>query len=842
MKWFQKILHKRNGGSGTCLLEIQDKFRLFRMLLDKNNHALKIISDLEEKSQGEYLFDLNYITSSLQDLRAAIGDIIDNMIIIGGDDYLPLKERFTEIDSRISAILPGDKGILEDELTIRFDEITAERSWSIGSKNAQLGEIKAKLGLPVPDGFAITSWAYKKFMDSSGLQGEINSLLEGLNPNNYNELVAVSTEIRHLLMETKAPDSLVKAIEKRCKEMSECAGSCRFAFRSSALGEDSQFSFAGRYATFLNVHQSDLVEKYVEIIASKFTPKAIYYFLSHGLNESHLAMGVGCLRMIDASASGVVYTHDPVNPENDSIMVNSVFGLGNRIVDGTVNADIFRISRHNKSIVESAIAEKHTRLVADPNGGIREIDNDDEVKMMPSLNHEQLEKLSEYALRIEEHYGCPQDIEWAADEDGDIYVLQARPLRIIKRRQHYSGLDFSNLTVLRKAGTTVCPGAGAGQVFYARGPEDLPRVPKDSVLFASRPFPGLVTVLDHVRALVTEVGGSASHMATIAREFRIPTVAGVSEIESIEIGRSVTVDATSGTIYDGIQPEVVEARKKEYDMFEDSELFQLLARLLRRISPLNLLHPSAPDFEAKNCQTFHDITRFCHQKSIEEMFTGAKELEGKEHICCKLQSDIPLNVNFIYLDQDQSKFYAKRLIQEADIASDPMHCYWNGIKKEGWPKTPPANFRGLASAVSSDIPTRRNMRFSQNSYAILSKEYMIASLRMGYHFTTVEAMVTNLPSKNYIRMQYKDGGASLDRRVRRIRLIMNLLTQLGFEHHSTGDFLDSAFSYGNREETCKKLYLIGRITMMTKQLDMALSNDKVAEWYYLEFMRKLEMS
>ena len=841
MKWYQKIFRKSGGVCETYLVEIQDKFRLFRRLLDKNNRALKIISDLEEKSQGEYLFDLNYITSSLQDLQMTVGDIIDNMILIGGDDYLPLREQFSEINSRIDAFLPGDKKISLDELTIRFDEITAEKSWSIGSKNAQLGEIKTILRLPTPDGFAITSWAYKEFMDSSGLQGVIDSLLDGLNPKNYNELVAVSDKIRHLLMETKAPDGLVQAIEERCKEMSRCTGNCLFAFRSSALGEDSQFSFAGRYATFLNVHQDDLVNKYVEIIASKFTPKAIYYFLSHGLNESHLAMGVGCLLMIDASAAGVVYTHDPVNPENDSIMVNSVFGLGNKIVDGTVNADVFRISRHNTSLIESVIAEKRTKLIADPLGGTKEIDNDAALVNQPSLNKQQLEKIAEYALKIEEHYGCPQDIEWATDEKGDVFLLQTRPLRIIKRRHYYSGLDFSDLPVLRKAGTTVCPGAGAGQIFYARGPEDLSAVPKDSVLFASRPFPGLVTVLDHVRALVTEVGGSASHMATIAREFRIPTIAGVSDIKSLERGRPVTVDASSGTIYDGIQLEVVEARKKEYDMFEDSELFQLLARLLRRISPLHLLHPSAPEFEAKNCLTFHDITRFCHQRSMEEMFTGAKELAGKERICCRLQSDIPLNVNLIYLDQDQSKLQAKRFIEEADIASDPMHCYWNGIKKEGWPKTPPANFRGLASTVSTDVPSRRNNRFSQNSYAILSKEYMIASLRMGYHFTTVEAMVTNLPNKNYVRMQYKDGGASLDRRVRRIRLIMNLLTQMGFEHRSTGDFLDSAFSYGDREETCKKLYLIGRITMMTKQLDMALSNDKLAEWYYHEFMNKLEI-
>ena len=258
-----------------------------------------------------------------------------------------------------------------------------------------------------------------------------------------------------------------------------------------------------------------------------------------------------------------------------------------------------------------------------------------------------------------------------------------------------------------------------------------------------------------------------------------------------------------------------------------------------KIAPLHLLNPFTPDFKLENCSTFHDLTRYCHQKSMEEMFTGAKEFAGRRKISCVLNSELPLEMNIIYLDQDPAVIVRKRQINDDDFASDPMQGLWEGIKKEGWHAAQPANFKSFASSMTPESNRKKKSGFSQNSYAILSKEYMIVSLRMGYHFTTIEAMVTDEPNKNYIRMQYKEGGAVLEKRVRRIKLIMDLLNNMGFEHHSGGDFLDSILSYSGREETRNKLMLLGRITMMTKQLDMALSNDQIAEWYYQDFLKQL---
>ena len=197
-------------------------------------------------------------------------------------------------------------------------------------------------------------------------------------------------------------------------------------------------------------------------------------------------------------------------------------------------------------------------------------------------------------------------------------------------------------------------------------------------------------------------------------------------------------------------------------------------------------------------------------------------------------------VNIIRLDQDPANRKATGLVSEDEIESIPMKALWSGVKEEGWPQRPaPPDLKGFLAVMGTNIQRGNQPEFSENSYAFLSSEYMLLNLRMGYHFATIEAFVTSEPSKNYIRMQYKEGGAPIDRRVRRIRLIIELLSLMGFESTSRGDFLDAAIQYQDETSMARMLNLIGRINIITKQLDMALSNDAVARWYTDDFIRRL---
>ena len=353
MKWPPWLWPTAKGETDGALQLVQRRFAHFLALLDANNRALKLVADFEEKANGDFLFDVNYIHSTLAEVRSGVRQIIESMIEVGGADYEVLRERFDQIESELVTVLTGKRPIPPDELTIVFEELDRDRAASVGGKNAQLGEITSKLGLPVPGGFAISAWAYKRFIDANDLQRRIDQCIEQVDFTRFADLAWMSEKIQSLVLASKVPDDLEQAIRRSVEDLQCRTGADRFALRSSAIGEDEHVSFAGQYRSLLNVRADDVVDRYREVLAGKFTPKAIYYQLSHAYRESELAMCVGCIAMIDAASSGVIYTRHPVQPDDDCLLINSVFGLGQLLVDGTLTPDVFRVERETGRLLES---------------------------------------------------------------------------------------------------------------------------------------------------------------------------------------------------------------------------------------------------------------------------------------------------------------------------------------------------------------------------------------------------------------------------------------------------------------------------------------------------------
>ncbi len=840
MSWFDRFLRDPGDERQAELQAVRKGFESFTGLLEGNKRVLKVIADMEEKSQGEHLFDINYIRSSRAEVREGVSDVIEKMIALGGKRYVALRDRHAAIEAEIDAVLEGRREVTEDAYTIPFAQLDRSRVDSVGGKSAQLGELRGKLGLPVPEGFAVSAWAYKRFVDANDLQARITDHIRSLDVRRLEDLERASRSIQEMVTQGEIPSDLADALTAAAGELETRSGSDRFSLRSSALGEDALLSFAGQYATFLGVRGEELLDRYRQVLAGKFSPQAIYYLLSHELRETDMAMGVACVAMVDAAASGVVYSRDPLRPDETDVLVHSIFGLGQYLVDGTLTPDLFRLARGDGSMLGSTVARKPVRLALQPDGTVAAQAVPESEQGSPSLNEEALATLARYAARIEEHYGTPQDIEWALDRGGRVLLLQTRPLRVLRPAPSAGEPDVSGLEVLRSGGTTVCCGAGAGPVSRVAGTGDLRRVPDRAVVISARPFPALVTVMGRVSAIVTEVGGVASHMATLAREYRVPTLAGIEKATEIPEGDRVTVDATGGSIYAGEHPELAEARRPEHELFEDTAIFDLLERVLGRIVPLNLLHPAAPEFRPEGCRTLHDITRFAHQKAMEEMFSGAMETGRRRRFGLRLKTSIPLEVRVIDMAGSAAEQDGRRRVAVDDLCSAPLKAFWKGVEEEGWPAhARPVNLSGFVSVVTTQMGTGSREDFAEASFALISTEYMLLSLHLGYHFTTFESMCTPEPSKNYIRMQFKGGGASPDRRIRRIGLVMDLLSRMGFEHASRGDFLDTSISYADQAAIADRLRRLGRLTMLTKQLDMALANDSVTKWYVEDIARKL---
>ena len=831
-------LFRPSSGESDALQALRMRFDLFRALLDQNNKVLQILGDMEEKAQGEFLFDLTYIRTSLEELNTAVQKTIELMITLGGPDYEVLKERAHLIEEQISALLPGSKPLAPAPATLPFSRIDSQSAFLVGSKTAQLGEMK-KLGLNVPHGFAITAWAYRHFLDHNQLQGYIDNTLNGLNIRQHADLVAACSQIRQKFANSQLPDSLADEILEAHQNLLSKRGEGHVALRSSAIGEDAIFSFAGQYTSYLNVSPDALLDRYRDILASKFTPQALFYLMSHSIDEQDMAMSVGCTEMVDPVVSGVMYSRDPIDPEAETVLVHAIYGLGSYLVGGEITPDVYKLRRDRSEIFESVISDKPRRLVLNPMGGVVDEEVPEAERNVPCMRQRTLIKLVDIAVRLEDHYGRPQDIEWAVDQrTGRIMVLQARPLRMICDLPVADSVDVSSLTPLFEGGTTVCPGAGGGGVAFVRTADDVVEIPHGAVVVSPNPFPTLVEALEKASALITEVGGSASHLASLAREKRVPTLVGLDGVMDVfEAGQVVTVDATHGIVYEGLQEELIRERRPEYDLFEDTAIFDLLRRLLEVIAPLNLVSPTEPDFRPDRCMTFHDITRFAHQRGIEEVFRLARVIGQKREAGAMLKTVLPLPVHVLDLDSvgaDGSQPWSS----EKKIPEGPFKAFWEGMLEEGWPGHLP-NPNKFIPVSASHGGNLHSTQFTENSFAVIGNEYALVSLRLGFHFTSVEAMGCDEPEKNFVRLHYKGGGAAVDRRQRRIRLLANLLSRMGFEHIVKSDFIDSTMTFRSRQDILDTLHMLGRLTLMTKQLDMALSNDRVTNWYMEDFAQRL---
>ena len=326
-------------------------------------------------------------------------------------------------------------------------------------------------------------------------------------------------------------------------------------------------------------------------------------------------------------------------------------------------------------------------------------------------------------------------------------------------------------------------------------------------------------------------------MATLAREYKIPTLLNtVIAMKTLEADKEVTVDAVNGNIYEGRIDKLVEAGKRE-NHFKDTAVFKVLRELLKNIVPLNLIYPEDEKFSPDYCETFHDITRFSHEAAMREMFKIVDSPDINKREAVKLEIKIPLEIYVIDLGGG-IKSDSKKITPD-HILSIPMNALLKDMMGVEWPGPPPINVKGFLSVVAdTTMQPRSEKLLREPSFAIISREYMNFNIRLGYHIQTIEAYAGDNINDNYARFLFKGGGASLDRRARRTRLIKEILEMMDFSVKRTGDVLDARITKYDKLTILKKLGVLARMTAYTKQLDMTLFNDAMVDWYIKEFVNK----
>ena len=825
------------------------KYHAFRLLLAANNMALRLMTDMEAALSGKQSFGMTFVRSHVTGVCVNVYNIIKHLNELAPDKYLKLEPVFEGIREKIESVLKSRYTPPPTALVLPLEAVTKEMADGVGTKMANLGEIRNRLpDLLVPGGFAITAGAYARFLAHNHLEEEINRLIQSLEVEDISDLYRKSSEIQMHIIGAELPPELTEAIGAAYERLEAEAGAgVRVALRSSAIGEDAlDTSFAGQYRSELNISRANILQAFKEIIASKYALTAVSYRLNKGLRDEDVAMCVGCMAMVDAAAGGVMYSRDPMNIRSDTISINGVHGLAKSVVDGSVSPDLWVVSRPEPlAIIKKEIRDKKQKVVCLPEEGVYQ-QEDPEAKT-PALTDEQALALARLALVLEEHFGSPQDIEWSIDRQGRIFILQSRPLKQLTQpsRDEAAAPSAVDHPVILRGGELASPGVAAGPAFLVRNNVDLLRFPEGAVLVASYSHPSWATLLSRARAVITDRGGVTGHLANVAREFGIPALFNTGDAtQRLETGQMITVDADGHAVYQGRVESLLQAFPEKRGLMQGTPVYEALKEVMAHITPLNLTNPEAPEFKAQKCRTLHDITRFAHEVSVKEMFYFDQKAAFASQAIKRLKADVPMEWWVLNLEDGFKAEVPGKEVELENIASIPMLALWQGITAVPWEGPPPVDMGGFMSIVLESAAGRdvggADTPFGNRNYFMISKYFCNLTSRLGYHFSTVEALCGESLVENYVRFAFKGGAADLARRVYRTEFVGKILERFDFKVDMKDDSLFARLEGESMDFILARLRILGYVTIHTRQLDMIMLRDDEVQRYFDKMIKDIE--
>ncbi len=429
----------------------------------------------------------------------------------------------------------------------------------VGGKGANLGEL-LRAEIPVPDGFVVDARTFREFLEKTNIKDKVYSLLEGLDVEDTDKLDEISRKVRKIIEETPIPKEIEREIRDAYRKLCEEEGEEVYvAVRSSATAEDlPDASFAGQQETYLNVKgEDDVVNKVKECWSSLFTPRAIYYRVQKGFRHEDVSIAVVVQKMVNSEKSGVMFTSHPVTGEKKCI-IEAIFGLGEAIVSGLVTPDTYVYDREKRELVEVKIGEKEF-MITKQDGKTVKVKLDPEKAKERVLSDDEIERLVTLGELIEDHYGKPQDVEWAI-EKGKIYIVQSRPVTTIRSKEAEEEEGEMEGKILLK-GLGASPGIATGKVKVIFGEEEISKVEEGDILVTTMTTPDMVPAMKRAAAIVTDEGGMTCHAAIVSRELGVPAIVGTKTATKVlKDGMIVTVDGEKGIVYEGKVEKKVEEK------------------------------------------------------------------------------------------------------------------------------------------------------------------------------------------------------------------------------------------------------------------------------------------
>ncbi len=431
-----------------------------------------------------------------------------------------------------------------------FKEIDKEDVSLVGGKGANLGEM-TQAGFPVPNGFVVTSHAYYQVIHQNQLQPKIKAYLDNLDVEDPRALNQASKSIKDLIEKVTIPEDIETEVRAAYRQLGK--GKDIFvAVRSSATAEDlPNASFAGQQETYLNVKGEDSLIHHLRLTwASLFEPRAIYYRHKQGFDHFKVALAIPVQKMVESDISGIMFSINPVNNDKTTIVIEAIWGLGEKIVQGAITPDHYEVDKNTFQILKKVVVPQDIEMVK---RGFKNLD----LKVPKSrrdrrkLSDEQIVELAKISFKLQQHYFFPQDTEWAI-ENGVIYIVQTRPITTIEAVKDAKEMDIpqKDLGQVLVSGETASPGRVVGVVRILKSAKEIDQVKPGDILVTSMTTPDFVPAMKKAVAIVTDKGGQTSHAAIVSRELGVPCIVGTKNATKVlKTGQLVVVDGKQAKVY-----------------------------------------------------------------------------------------------------------------------------------------------------------------------------------------------------------------------------------------------------------------------------------------------------
>ncbi len=872
MKLLNSILKSKKKTEET--ISFKEKLHHFQILLSSNDEALKQMSNLSDLLNSGRPFSKGEIHAIFSDILKNTEDVAYHLFQMCGGKFKTLITQVDKIKNKCSEILaPGSfcpdrwnciepdcneceknesnaNEISGKPYSYRVDEITMNHIREVGGKMSRLCEIHNKLLIPIPDGFAITTRFFQDFLAHGDLYSQIDQAISSIDFNDNAQVQQISQVIQAMLISAPIPSLIEKIILNNFEYLSEKHGEVLVSVRSSAIGEDDlHHSFAGLHYTALNVSKANIIDACFEVLISKYLPRSLVYRFLTGLRDVDMPMSIGCMQMIDAEASGVLFTKDPLS-NKAGIIIHAVRGLGTKVVDGSVTPQEYIVDASSYKVIHFNPGNQNYKTVPRTTDGLHDVKIQDEIIGKPCLSEKQVKELTEYALKIENYFGSPQDIEWTIDKNGKMFILQCRPLAVTEKNTTKINKKISSSElkskhpIILEGGVCASPGINSGNVFVLNRTKDLVNFPAGGILVVKKASPEIIGILHKASGLIADIGNTTGHLSIIARELGIPVIVNASEA-TLKLSNDIviTIDADECKVYMGKVNELIDWYKTtavEKNIFAKSPMHRIWQNISKLVIPLNLTDPGASSFSPENCKTFHDITRFAHEYSMREMFSLYESAKYEDEHAYPLKFTVPLDIHVIDLGGGLKDIKGKKQIIPDDIISEPFLSLINGMTAPGikWAGPLPIDLKGFANLLMSNVvdSSRGDRDLGSRSYAIISDCYMNFFSRLGYHFSRLDAYASNELNNNYINFNFRGGAADPIRRMRRAKIISKVLETLNFSVSHNNDHVLATIRKIPKSSILLLLTEIGRLMGAVRNVDVTLTTDESIQKFVDAFL------